>query len=99
MLCADVVELRWKEKSGRDRRRRANLEDISACGVGLLVEHPVPLTEVRIRHDGGELAGVVRYCVARDNGYSVGVEFAEGHRWSEKGFRPRHLVNPRRLRP
>jgi hypothetical protein len=68
-----MVEIRWTEKNGRARRRRANLEDISPSGAGLLVEHPVPLmTNVRIRHESGELTGTVRYCTVRENEYLVG---------------------------
>lgn len=100
LLCADMVEIRWTEKNGRVRRRRANLEDISPSGAGLLVEHPVPvLTAVRLRHENGELTGTVRYCTVRENEYVVGIEFDEGSRWSAARFRPRHLLHPRRLRP
>jgi hypothetical protein len=41
--------------------------------------------------------GKVRYCVFREIGYFLGVEFEPGHRWSQKQFRPQHLLDPRRL--
>ncbi len=33
MLCADLVDVRWKDKSGRACRAVANLEDISQSGA------------------------------------------------------------------
>ena len=99
MLCADVVDILWKDENGRVRRSQANLEDISSSGAGLEFEHPVPvLATVRIRHPRGELTGKVKYCVLRETGYLVGVEFDEGCRRLEAGFRPRNLFDPRKLR-
>jgi hypothetical protein len=97
MLCADVVEISWKENR-RNRRCTANLEDISPSGACLQVGRPVPLlTTVRIRYGQGELTGKVKYCISRDIGYFLGVEFEPGSRWSERSFHPRHLINPRQL--
>jgi len=98
MLCADMVNVQWKDKGGRLRRGIANLEDISLSGACLQVEDPIPLqTDVRITYPKGELAGKVRYCVYREIGYFLGVEFEAGHRWSSRHFRPQHLLDPRRL--
>ena len=100
LLCADVVEIEWTDKSGRTRHCAANLEDISPSGLGLQVEHPVPLlTTLHISHERGELIGRVKSCVLRETAYSLGVEFEQGCRWSPGSFRPRHLLNPRRLKP
>src|SRR5437867_3666386 len=100
MLCGDVVELEWKHNNGPTCRCIANLEDISHTGVGLQVETPVTLlTTVRLRHEQGELAGKVKYCFLRETSYYLGVEFEQGCRWSPSSFRPRHLLNPRRLKP
>ena|ERR1700733_9645942 len=97
MLCADVVEIYWKENR-RNRRCTANLEDISPSGACLQVERAIPLlTMVRIRHERNELTGKVKYCISRDIGYFLGVEFEPGSRWSERGFHPRHLIDPRQL--
>jgi len=99
LLCADLVEIHWTEKSGRNRHCAANLQDISRSGLGLQVERPVPLlATVRIIHEGGELTGRVKSCVLREAAYSLGVEFEPGFRWSPGSFRPRHLLNPRRLK-
>ena len=100
MLCADVVEIHWTDRSGHTRHCDANLDDISQSGVGLQVEHPIPLlTRVHIRHEQGELAGKVKSCLFRETGYLMGVELEQRCRWSPGSFRPRHLPNPRRLKP
>jgi hypothetical protein len=98
LLCADIVDVEWKDQNGRIRRGVANLEDISLSGACLQVERPVPLgTTFRIAYPSGTLMGKVRYCVFREIGYFLGVEFDPGHRWSQRQFRPQHLLDPRRL--
>lgn len=98
MLCADLVEIQWKDPSGRTRRGVANLEDISLSGACLQVERPVPAgTVFRMSYPNGELTGKVKYCVFREIGYFLGVEFEQGSRWSQRHFRPQHLLDPRRL--
>ncbi|MEZ5404343.1 MAG: PilZ domain-containing protein [Bryobacteraceae bacterium] len=98
LLCADLVELEWRDKSGRRRRAVANLEDISLSGACLQLEVEIPLqTELRISYATGELTGIVRYCVYREIGYFLGIQFDDGVRWSQRAFRPLHLFDPRRL--
>jgi len=98
MLCADLVDVQWKDPNGRIRHNVANLEDISLSGACLQVERPVPLgTTVRISYPNGELNGKVKYCVFREIGYFLGVEFTAGCRWSHRSYRPQHLLDPRRL--
>ncbi len=98
MLCSDLIDITWKDISGKNRHSVANLEDISLSGACLQVDRPFPLnTAVRMNHTGGELSGIVRYCVYREIGYFLGVEFDPGSRWSLREFRPQHLLDPRRL--
>jgi hypothetical protein len=98
MLCADLVDLEWKDQTGRTRRCVANLEDISLSGACLQNDKPVPLnTPVKITYPGGDLTGKIRYCVFREIGYFLGVEFDPGCRWSQKHFRPQHMLDPRKL--
>ena len=98
MLCADMVDVQWKDKSGRIRKGVANLEDISLSGACLQFDQAIPLqTDLRITYPKGELLGKVRYCVYREIGYFLGVEFDPGHRWSSRHFKPQHLLDPRRL--
>jgi hypothetical protein len=98
MLCADMVGLEWKDKGGRTRRATAHLEDISLSGASLQMDSPVPLkTGLRITYPKGELRGIVRYCVFREFGYFLGIEFEPGSRWSLQHFKPQHMLDPRRL--
>jgi len=98
MLCADLVDVRWKDKTGRTRRAVANLEDISLSGACLQLDAPIPLeTTLWIGHAKGELMGRIRYCVYREIGYFIGVQFEPGSKWTQKAFRPMHLLDPRRL--
>jgi len=98
MLCADLVDVQWTDKRGKVRRAVANLEDISASGACIQVERPVPLdTAMRIACPNGELGGRVCYCVYREVGYFLGIEFDPGSQWSLSDFRPQHLLNPKTL--
>ena len=98
LLCAELVQLTYRDEAGRQRRRVANLEDISLCGVCLQMEARVPLeTRVIVRYGDGELVGTVRHCSFRDTSYFLGIRFEEGCRWSTKHFRPEHLLDPREL--
>ncbi len=100
LLCADLVEIHWQDKSGRTRRAVANLEDISLSGACLQLENAIPLrSRVRITHSGGEFDGEVKYCVYKEIGYFLGVKFDSTARWSQKDFKPQHLFDPRRLDP
>ena len=98
MMCADLVDVRWKDKSGRSRRAVANLEDISLSGACLQVDVQIPLTTVvRISYPHGEFTGVVRYCQFKEIGYYLGIQFEDGCKWSKTSFRPMHLLDPRGL--
>lgn len=98
MLCADMVELLWTDSSGKTSRAMALLEDISASGACLQLETAVPLaTEVHWHSPKQEFSGIVRYCAYREIGYFVGVEFEPYSRWSQKAFKPQHLLDLKRL--
>ena len=98
MLCSELVDVHWKDATGRQMRALANLEDISACGVCLQVDVPVPLdTVVRICPPKGEFQGSVRYCLYREFGYFLGVQFAPGCQWSPSTYQPQHLLDLREL--
>ncbi len=98
LLCADLVDFHWKDANGRKRRGVANLEDISVSGACLQVDRPIPLgTAVHVSYPKGELSGVVKYCIFREIGYFLGVEFDADSHWSQAQFQPRHLLDPRSL--
>jgi hypothetical protein len=94
MLCADMVEVRWKEPAGRKCKSTALLEDISTSGMCLQFEVPVSIgTHVEVHCPGDRLGGVVRYCVYREIGYFVGIELESASRWSRHQFEPQHLLD------
>ena len=98
MLCADLVDVEWMDERGRTRHTVANLEDISLSGACLQLDLAIPQqASVRITYPKGELVGRVRYCVFREIGYFVGVEFDPGCKWSQSSFKPLHLLDPRGL--
>jgi hypothetical protein len=98
VLCADLVDIRWKDKTGRGRKATAVLEDISASGACIQIEGPIPLnTRLKIVHPKGSLLGLVRYCNYRDIGYFVGLQFIEDSKWSKKEYQPQHMLDMTRL--
>jgi hypothetical protein len=98
MLCADMVEVCWKDFSGKKRRATGLLEDISASGACLQLESSVPFgVEICWESPKQEFTGHVQYCVYREIGYFVGVEFNSTSKWSKKTYRPQHLLDLQRL--
>ena len=98
LLCAELVQLIWHDEAGRERRRVANLEDISLTGICLQVENPIAAgTAIAMQYGDGELLGTIRYCRFQDSGYFLGVELSEGSRWSSQHFKPEHLLDPGEL--
>ena len=100
MLCADLVQVWWKDREGRKHKTSALLEDISTSGACLQTEIPIPVAvEVRWRSPKKDFAGCVRYCEYREIGYFVGVEFDSASKWSRSAYKPQHLLDVRRLLP
>lgn len=98
MLCADLIHVFWTDESGRQQDAVANLEDISHSGACLQLDTPIPEhTVLRLSHPKLEVVGRVRYCVFRDTGFFLGIQFEPGYAWSERRFRPKHMLDPRRL--
>jgi hypothetical protein len=108
-LCADLVKVEWLagEVEGEgpgvnSRTVEAVLEDISALGACVQVEELVPLgaaisisviTGLADSRQAARFAGFVAYCVYRDYGYFVGIQFSSETRWSSGVFEPQHLTN------
>lgn len=94
MLCADMVDIRWKDRAGRMHRTTALLEDIAPHGACLQLEQALPLeTEITIEHPQAQMRGAVRYCAYRDIGYFLGLQFTAGSEWSKKKFTPQHMLD------
>ena len=98
MLCADMVTVRWRDAAGKMIRTTGLLEDISHSGACLQLEIPVPMA-AKLSWDSHKhrFTGQVRYCVYREVGYFVGVELEAGSRWSQRCFKPQHLLDPQTL--
>jgi hypothetical protein len=100
LLCAELVEVLWRDSSGREKRRIGNLEDISTDGICIQLEAaPEVGTPIRMLYEHGELSGVVRYTHYRDEGYFVGVELEKDSQWSLTEYVPEHLLDPDDLLP
>lgn len=94
LLCADVVEVRWTNAGGKICQATALLEDIARHGACLQLDKAVPpQTAITIKHATGEMHGIVRYCVFREIGYFVGIQFEPDSRWSRNRFTPQHLLD------
>lgn len=96
MLCADLVEVCWLDRSGQPHAAIANIEDISTQGAAVTLETALSVgSTVQIRCLRGEFAGTVSYCRQEpDFGYVAGIEFVGGSRWNMRKYRPRHLLDP-----
>jgi hypothetical protein len=98
LMCADLVDIEWRDAKGRVQRAVANLEDISALGACLQVESEVPLrTTIRMKVMKTQYVGEIRYCVFREYGFFLGVQFEPGVKWNSRAFKPLHLFDPSSL--
>jgi hypothetical protein len=98
MLCADILEVDWTDAAGKSLHSLALLEDISSSGACLQLETALPVAaEVRWQSRKQSFKGNVRYCVYREIGYFVGVQFDQSCKWSKKTYRPQHLLDLKRL--
>jgi hypothetical protein len=94
LLCADMVEISWNDSGGRTRHATALLEDIAVHGACLQLDRALPLhIEITLEHPKGEMRGTVRYCIYREIGYFVGVQFTPESEWSPSKFTPQHLLD------
>ena len=98
LLCADLVQVKWRDQAGRTRSTTAILEDISRTGACLQSDVPIPAEAlVQVTHGRKTLECKVSYCVYHEIGYFAGLIFTAKHHWSERMFRPKHLVDPATL--
>ena len=90
----------WKEDDGRSRSETGTLEDISATGACLYLEHSIPAgTVVSLHYPKGKYQGKIKYCRFQEIGYSLGIAFDNRKRWSKLDFQPAHLLELRLLHP
>lgn len=99
-MCADMVAVQWKDESGVERQATALLDDISISGACLNLDSPLPLgATVVIEYRKGRFEGSVCYCFFREIGYYIGVHFKPATKWSPQQYRPRHLLDVKKLLP
>jgi hypothetical protein len=91
--CAQLINVVYKDHTGRKRKLPAVLEDISPGGACLMLEEPVPPdTPISLLYPSGRYYGRVKYCKPQPSGYYAGIEFDSGYRWSKRQFKPEHLL-------
>ncbi len=92
-LCADLVQVRWRNPSGLEHDELAILEDISSSGACLEIEQPVPQdTVVTLEFATDKCHARVIYCNPENSKFLLGVQFEQGYRWSRRKFKPQHLI-------
>jgi hypothetical protein len=97
MLCADMLEISWRDERGKLQKLMGLLEDISPRGACLQLDCSLPVgTEVSFETPEQRYTGCVRYCIYREVGFFAGVEF-EGATWSKNAFEPQHFLDPQKL--
>jgi hypothetical protein len=92
-LCADLVQVQWKDPDGLEHGEWAILEDISSSGACLEIEAPIaPETLVKLQFAADKCEARVKYCNPENAKYLLGVKFEQGYRWSRRKFKPQHLI-------
>jgi hypothetical protein len=98
LLCADLVEVEWRDPGGRRCRTTAILEDIARTGACLQTDIPIPVKSlVQMKHGRKTLHGSITHCAYHDIGYFAGVTFTASEHWTQRMFRPKHLIDPAKL--
>ncbi|MDQ2775616.1 MAG: PilZ domain-containing protein [Acidobacteriota bacterium] len=92
LLDAELVMITWQGHGGTCKQL-GNVEDISADGMEVIVDHAFPSgTSVTISYGEGELTGVVTHHAAIEDRHFVGIEFIGNSRNSTLHFQPELLV-------
>jgi len=92
-LCAELLEIQWKDNDGTAHSEFVTLDDISRTGLCIGTDLEIPTdTNLVIKYPGGKYQGRVRYCHAIPLGYQIGIEFDPGYTWSPRQFRPSHML-------
>jgi hypothetical protein len=97
LLCSDLVQLLWLDPNGQRRREVVILENLSLAGVGLFTGVAVPAgTQVQLLANDLQLAGHIKHCIFRENGYIVGLELNPDSKWAQQPgntYLPEHLLD------
>ena len=96
MLCSEILNLNLQPRVGRERKLKANLEEIWSSGALLCTDARIhKLTSLWFVGGGCKFRGeVISETLSRGLGYFVEMRFHPDCRWSERKYRPQHLFNP-----
>ena len=93
-----MVGVEWTDDLGQTHKCIGLLEDISPQGACLHLDDSLQLgTVLDLGYHKGYLKGSVSYCCFSEIGYWVGVRFEADMKWSAEQFRPRHLLDLKKL--
>jgi hypothetical protein len=94
-LCSELVSVTKLSDDRSEQVLNGNLEEIGEWSALILTQDAVPPgTKVRVSGKLHELKGFVRSCTFdRLLGFFVDIGLEEESRWSEKWFRPEHLLS------
>ena len=86
-LCSHLVEIVHGES-----KQHGVLEELSAEGAAVSLDTPIgPGEAVEMVAPGWRARARVRYSKRRGKDFQIGLEFAEGCRWSPDVWQPDHL--------
>ena len=93
-LCSERVSIICSDRDGWCHSIRGNLEEIEEGSALILADGPIlPGKKVRICSGRTQLRGTVGACEHHDLlGVFVEVQFEPDSQWSERKFKPRHLL-------
>ena len=96
MLCSEILNLHLEPRHGRERKLKANLEEIWSSGALLLTESRIhQFTSLWFVGGGRKFHGeVIAGTLFMGLGYFVEIRFRPDSTWSERNYRPQHLFNP-----
>ena len=81
----DTVNLAWTDHAGKKQQGPADLADISRSGASVRSQRPVKVgTLLSFDYQNQEFAGKVTHCKSGTSGYTLGIEFEDGYRWSPR---------------
>jgi hypothetical protein len=96
ILCADLVEVCWSDKTGQSCTAIANLEEMSVNRAHLVLDAAVPSgATLRLHMAQGDITARVRDCRHEpDFGFALVIQLPKKCRWKSQ---LRHIFNPRGL--
>ncbi len=96
MLCSEILNLHLQPRVGRERKLKANLEEIWSSGALLRTDARIrEFTSLWFEGGGRKFRGeVIAGTLSRGLGYFVEMRFHPDSRWCERKYRPQHLFNP-----